>query len=170
MAHLVPPAALLIGIAFERVRTLPLRRSRAAAVALVVVAALAVPYHVVHMAEVLWPAPPGKALAAARADLRALPAGAWVISDDPGIVWRAGRRTPDDLVDASILRIESGRLTAESLAGAAADRRVCAVLVWSSRFAGLAPLPALLGRAGYSPGPGYGGVKLLWRRDRCGVE
>jgi hypothetical protein len=119
------------------------------------------------MAEVLWPAPPGKTLAAARADLRALPAGAQVISDDPGVVWRAGRRTPDDLVDASILRIESGRLTAASLARAAAERPVCAVLVWSHRFADLAPLPGLLREVGYSPGPAYGGVKVLWRRPGC---
>ena len=114
VAHLVPPAALLVGVAFERLSGPPACAAPepAAGVALVGAGALAVPYHVVHMAEVLWPAPPGKALAAARADLRALPAGAWVISDDPGVVWRAGRRTPDDLVDASILRIESGRLTA----------------------------------------------------------
>jgi hypothetical protein len=90
-----------------------------------------------------------------------------VISDDPGVVWRAGRRTPDDLVDASILRIESGRLTADSLARAAADRRVCAVLIWSHRFADLAPLPDLLQRAGFAAGPGYGGVKTMWRRPGC---
>jgi hypothetical protein len=87
-----------------------------------------------------------------------------VISDDPGVVWRAGRRTPDDLVDASILRIESGRLTADSLARAAADRRVCALLIWSDRFADLASLPDLLRQGGYSAGPGYGGVKTIWRR------
>jgi hypothetical protein len=167
VAHLVPPAALLIAIAFERLRTVPQVRSRAAGVALVGLAALAVPYHVGHMSDVLWPAPPGTALAAARADLRALPARAWVISDDPGVVWRAGRRTPDDLVDASILRIESGRLTADSLARAAADRRVCAVLIWSHRFADLGPLPDLLQQAGYSAGPGYGGVKTMWRRPGC---
>ena len=153
VAHLVPPAALLIGVAFDRLRADPPSGAGRSAVALIGLAALAVPYHVVHMAEVLWPAPPGKALAAARADLRALPAGAWAISDDPGVVWRAGRRTPDDLVDASILRIETGRLTAGSLARAAADRRVCAVLVWSHRFADLAPLPDLLRQAGYSRRP-----------------
>ena len=115
----------------------------------------------------LWPAPPGPALTAARADLRALPAGAQVISDDPGVVWRAGRRTPADLVDTSILRIESGRITAQSLARAAADHQVCAVLVWSHRFSDLAPLPDLLQQAGYSAGPRYGGPRVLWRRSRC---
>ena len=39
--------------------------------------------------------------------LRHLPAGALVISDTPGLVWRAGRRVPDRYVDVSILRITS---------------------------------------------------------------
>jgi hypothetical protein len=125
------------------------------------------PYHAVHLSEVLWPAPPGEALAAARADLRALPEGAEVISDDPGVVWRAGRRTPANLVDTSILRIESGRLTAASLARAAADHRVCAVLVWSHRFADLTGLPSLLQEGGYTAGPRYGAPKLLWHRSSC---
>jgi hypothetical protein len=135
----------------------------------VVIGAAVLPYHLVHLSEVLWPAPPGPALAAARADLRALPAGAQAISDDPGVVWRAGRRTPPDLVDTSILRIEAGRLTAASLARAAADHRVCAVLVWSHRFAGLASLPDLLQQAGYAAGPRYGGPKVLWQRSKCVV-
>jgi hypothetical protein len=82
-------------------------------------------------------------------------------------VWRAGRRTPPDLVDTSILRLESGRLTAASLARAAADRRVCALLVWSHRFGDLPALRSLLQEAGYTDGPGYGGPKLLWRRSSC---
>ena len=133
----------------------------------VVVGAAVLPYHAVHLSEVLWPAPPGPALAAAGADLRALPAGALVISDDPGVVWRSGRRTPPDLVDTSILRIESGRLTAPSLARAAGDHRVCAVLVWSHRFADLGALPDLLHQAGYSAAARYGGPKVLWRRSAC---
>ena len=167
VAHLIPPAALLVAAGFDRLRAGSPRRGRAAVAVVAATAALAVPYHVVHLSEVLWPAPPGKALAAARADLRALPSGGEVISDDPGVVWRAGRRTPPDLVDTSILRIESGRLTAASLARAAADRRVCAVLVWSHRFADLTPLPDLLQQVGYSAGPRYGGPKVLWRRPGC---
>jgi hypothetical protein len=166
VAHLIPPAALLVAAGFDRLPRLAGRRAAVVAVAVVAGAAV-VPYHAVHLSEVLWPAPPGPALAAALADLRALPARAQVISDDPGVVWRAGRRTPPDLVDTSILRLESGRLTAASLARAAADRRVCAVLVWSHRFADLAPLPDLLQRAGYAAGPRYGGSKVLWQRSRC---
>src|SRR5581483_11036969 len=113
-----------------------------------------------------WPAG-AAALAAARADLRALPAGAEVISDDPGVVWRAGRRTPDDLVDTSMLRIAAGRITPASLARAAAGGRVCALLVWSHRFGDLGALPGLLRSGGYDPGPAYGGPRVLWRRAAC---
>lgn len=170
VAHLVPATALLIAAGVDRVRSSRRIRGGAAVAALALLAGLAVPYHLVHMADVLWPAPPGPVLAAARADLQALPRSAQVISDDPGVVWRAGRRTPADLVDASILRIESGRLTAASLARAAADRRVCAVLVWSHRFADLAGLPGLLQEGGYSAGPRYGGVKTLWTREGCSAS
>ena len=167
-SHLIPATALLVAAAGQRLWTVtPSGRRRAVVLAGLVAGALAVPYHAVHLSEVLWPAPPGPALAAARADLRSLPAGAQVISDDPGVVWRAGRRTPDDLVDTSILRIEAGRLTADSLAGAAADHRVCAVLVWSHRFGDLPALPALLRRGGYAAGRAYGGPKVLWRRAAC---
>ena len=167
VAHLVPAVALLIAAGVDRLRSAEPIRGGAATGTFIVLAGLAVPYHLVHMSDVLWPAPPGAVLAAARADLRALPRSTQVISDDPGVVWRAGRRTPDDLVDASILRIESGRLTAASLARAAADRRVCAVLIWSHRFGDLAGLPGLLQEAGYSAGPRYGGVKTLWTRPGC---
>ena len=167
-SHLVPATALLVAVGADRIfgagRPVP---RRTAVIAVVIAGALVVPYHLVHLSEVLWPAPPGAALAAARADLRALPAGTQVISDDPGVVWRAGRRTPDDLVDTSILRIESGRITAASLARAASDHRVCALLVWSHRFGDLAGLPGLLRTGGYDTGPVYGGPKVLWRRASC---
>ncbi len=170
VAHLVPPVALLVAAVVDRFRAVarPAGR-RAALVATAAVAALALPYHLVHMAEVLWPAPPGEARAAARADLRALPPGAWVISDDPGVVWRAGRRTPDDLVDTSILRIESHRLTAPSLARAAVRDPVCAVLVWSSRFGDLTSLPRLLEDHGYAPTGRYGGPRVLYTRADCAL-
>jgi hypothetical protein len=165
VAHLIPAAALLSAAALDRLR--PVRRP----VVLIagVLAAVAIPYHVVHLSELLWPAPPGAALAAAGADLRGLPPGAQVISDDPGVVWRAGRRTPDDLVDTSILRIESRRLTAPSLARASVVDPVCAVLVWSHRFGDLATLPALLEDHGYRPTARYGGLKVLYTRAACGI-
>jgi hypothetical protein len=165
VSHLVPATALLVAAGFDRIR--PLRRR--AAVAAGVAAAAVVPYHVVHLSELLWPAPPGAALAAARSDLRALSPGAQVISDDPGVVWRAGRRTPHDLVDTSILRIESGRLTGPSLARAAAQAPVCAVLAWSHRFGDLPHFPKLLEEKGYRPIARYGGPKVLFVREACSI-
>jgi hypothetical protein len=168
VSHLVPAAAVLVAAGFDRLRATSAGR-RSAAVIAGCLMAVAVPYHVVHLSEVLWPAPPGKALAAARADLRALPARAEVISDDPGVVWRAGRRTPDDLVDTSILRIESRRLTAPALAQASVTGAVCAVLVWSHRFGDLSTLPRLLGDHGYRPSARYGGPRVLYTRAGCSV-
>ncbi|HEU5447995.1 MAG TPA: hypothetical protein VFW57_03195 [Acidimicrobiia bacterium] len=161
VAHLVPATALLVGVAFDRTAGPVFRR------AVVAVALVAVPYHVVHLSDLLWPASPGPALAAARGDLKALPPGAQVISDDPGVVWRSGRRTPDDLVDTSILRIESRRLTPPSLRSAAIISPVCAVLVWSHRFGDMATLPALLEDRGYRATARYGGPKVLYVRDTC---
>lgn len=163
VAHLIPAAALLVAVAFDRLHP------RAPRGALVAALLLAVPYHGVHLSELLWPAPPGPALAAARSDLRGLPPGAQVISDDPGVVWRAGRRTPDDLVDTSSLRIESDRLTPPSLAHASVVDPVCAVLVWSHRFGDMATLPKLLEDRGYRPTARYGGLKVLYTRAACGV-
>ncbi|MCA1845276.1 MAG: hypothetical protein LC792_19205, partial [Actinobacteria bacterium] len=162
VSHLIPATALLVALALDRVE-------RRLAGAIAGLALVAVPYHAVHLSEVLWPAPPGKTLAAARADLRALPPGAQVISDDPGVVWRAGRRTPDDLVDTSILRIESRRLTAPSLARDSVVNPVCAVLVWSHRFGDMTTLPKLLEDHGYRPTARYGGPKILYTRAGCSI-
>ena len=98
---------------------------------------VALPYHVVHT----WPmlSPTGFSGSADRVvgELQALPEGALAISDDPGIVWRAGRRTTPDLVDASILRIQTGDLTSASVAAVAAEDDVCAVVVRSAAALGL---------------------------------
>ena len=163
VAHLVPAAALLAALAVERAGPFPGRRAFLAAGA---VLAVAVPYHLIHTHDVLWPAPPRGAEAAARSDLEALPEGAWAISDEPGLVWRTGRRTPADLVDTSVLRIESRRITANSLAAAAAEPQVCAVLVWSSRFGRFSELPRLL--TGYREAVRYGGPRVLYVKAECG--
>jgi hypothetical protein len=168
VAHLVPAGALLVALAMERAGTDLGRqgRGRRAAVAAGVALAVALPYHLARVNDVVWPAPPRGAEAAARADLDALPGRAWAISDEPGLVWRTGRRTPADLVDTSVLRIESGRITAASLAQDAADPRVCAVLVWSSRFGRFSELPHLL--TGYREAARYGGPRVLYVKAECG--
>jgi len=164
VAHLVPGAALLAAAGLDR-----LKPTRPAVIALAVMAAVVVPYHLVHNGKVLWPAGPSGAYAAAQRDLAGLPKGAWAISDEPGLVWRAGRRTPADLVDTSVLRLDSGRITAASLARAAAEPQVCALLVWSSsRFGRLAELPPLL--EGYRVTARYGGPKVLYLKQPCSAR
>jgi len=102
------------------------------------------------------------------AALRDLPDGAWVISDEPGVVWRAGRRTTDDLVDPSMLRREQGRYTETSLAAAATDPRVCAFIrISEQRFAHFEALPDRLRDVGYEPVPGVGDGTVLLVRTRC---
>jgi 4-amino-4-deoxy-L-arabinose transferase-like glycosyltransferase len=117
---------------------------------LVLAAVVVVPYHVVHAWDVLHPSGFTGSSAEVVARLDALPEGALAISDDPGIVWRAGRRTPPDLVDASILRMETGQITSASLAAVAAEPEVCAVAVRSRvRWGSFADLPRRLAAAGY---------------------
>ena len=88
--------------------------------------------------------------------LRDLPDGAVAISDEPGQVWRAGLRTPDNLVDGSALLTDSGRVTADTLAEAAAADEVCAVVVWSDRFGQFDELPALLADEGFEVAETFG--------------
>jgi len=90
-----------------------------------------------------------------------------VISDEPGFVYRAGLRTPPMLNDPSIKRIDQGSLTTDMVADAAADPRVCAVVVWSPRFARELPgLPDRLAVAGLEP-RSFGGDRTLWLRPDC---
>ena len=83
-------------------------------------------------------------------ELRALPPGALAISDDPGIVWRAGRRThgrPRRRVDPAHRDGSDHR----GLPGRAAGQPdVCAVVVRSRvRWGSFADLPGRLAAAGY---------------------
>ncbi len=100
--------------------------------------------------------------------LEQLPEGAWVISDEPGVVWRAGRRTTDDLVDPSMLRREQDRYTEDSLARDAADPRVCAFIrISDQRFAHFDGLPARLEAQGYVADPAVGDGQVLYIRSDC---
>ncbi len=111
------------------------------------------------------------------AALRRLPHESWALSDEPGLVWRAGLGTDPFFVDASVLRSESTvrsiRITETRIVRGAEDRRVCAVVITAlDRFGRYPGLPGRLVRAGYrrtintgtqQPGDGRG----LYRRDRC---
>ncbi len=161
VAQLVPAGSLLVAYAASRAPARPAR------VALGVALAVAIPYHAVRDSTILWPRAPKGAEAAARADLATLPSGAWAISDEPGLVWRQGRRTPADMVDTSVLRIDTGRITAASVAAEAVDPQVCGVLVWSHRFGRLTTLGSLLASQGFTEAARYGGPRVLYVRDSC---
>ena len=155
LVQLVPPAALLVSL-----RPPPWR-------VVVAVVVLALPWHVTQLRGVLWPRPYRGVEAALQADLKALPEGAWVLSDEPGFLWRAGRETAADFVDPSISLIRSERITEASLAAAAARPQVCGVLVWSPRFRDFDGLPARLRAAGYDVAATYPGDRTLYEKADC---
>ena len=151
----VPPLVLLAGMHRPPTRVL---------VALLVVL---VPVQLWRDADLLVPGDYAEGSEARAAEvLAALPDGAWVISDEPGFAWVTGHRVPADLVDASIHRVETGRITAASLAEAAADPRVCAVQIWSPRYGGFEELPAALGAEGYELTSEFGTdpPRQIWTR------
>lgn len=163
VAHLVPAVALLVGL------RPPAGRVLAAALL------LTLPYHVVHLRELLWPHHyTGRAAAVVRR-LHALPRGALAISDDPGLVWRAGLRPPDRFVDVSILRITSPRrslrITEDDVVEAARRPDVCAVVVWSAvRFGSFPDLAPRLAAAGYAPiERAPGSPRVLYVKSDCRV-
>ena len=156
VSQLIPVLALLAA------------RHRPAWRVLAVAGLVALPYYVAHTWPILSPDGYGPAARGALVTLRSLPDGALAISDDPGLVWRAGRRTPPDLVDASVLRIETGDITGESVAEAAADPDVCAVVVTSGqRWGSFDDLPGRLADEGYEVARQHGDVHRVYVRPDC---
>ncbi|MBK5289871.1 MAG: glycosyltransferase family 39 protein, partial [Acidimicrobiia bacterium] len=101
-----------------------------------------------------------------------LPPNAWALSDNPGLVWRAGRGTDPFFVDPSVLRIESTvksiRITEGRILKAARRSRVCAVIVTApERFGRYPDLPDRLERLGYERTIDLGGRLGLYRRPAC---
>jgi hypothetical protein len=137
--------------------------------ATVVVLVLALPWYVVNVHTMLWPESYPRDQADAVARIRALPRDAWAISDDPQLVWRADRRTPGNLVDASIKRIQERLVTPRTVARGAALPQVCAVVVWSSRYGDFSTLPSLLAQEGYHVVAGYGGPRVFYEKRDCRV-
>ncbi len=98
--------------------------------------------------------------------LRALPEGANVVADDPGLAWVAGRHPPPPLVDVSWARIQSGSLRADAVREGAARADTCAVVFFSDRFDFLDPdLGA--GLAGYELAVDWGSDDRLYVREEC---
>ncbi|HVM40959.1 MAG TPA: glycosyltransferase family 39 protein [Acidimicrobiia bacterium] len=155
VSHLVAPAAILAVWSARRHL-----RIFVAALAVVAVG------HALTVARIVAPEPYSDAEARAVALLDDLPDDAFAISDEPGLVWASGHRTPADLVDTSMLRIETERITAASVTADAADPRVCAVLVWSHRFADL-DLEPRLEAAGYVERVDFRDPRVLLTRPGC---
>lgn len=104
--------------------------------------------------------------------LRGLPRDAWAISDEPGLVWRAGLGTDPNYVDSSVLRVDSRvraiRITEDRVLEAAANPKVCAVVVTSEeRFGSFAGLPTGLLRLGYDQTVDLGDGLGLYLRPGC---
>ena len=137
VAQLVPPLALLASL-----RPPPW-------VVLAVAAVVVAPFWAVRNHTILWPHGYRGNEAAVVARLRQLPGDALVISDDPGLAWRAGHGPPGNFADPSFQRIEQGQITERSVARAAAADDVCGVVVSSPQhFGSLDGLPARLARRG----------------------
>ncbi|HEX5586135.1 MAG TPA: hypothetical protein VFZ17_02410, partial [Acidimicrobiia bacterium] len=155
VAHVVVPLALLAALRPPPWRIL-------AVVALVLLPIWAVQHH-----DLLWPDGYDGEQAAVVTRLRSLPDGALVISDDPGLVWRAGHRPPGAFADPSFQRIDNGDITVNRLVRAASAHDVCGVLVTSPRhFGRFTALPDRLAAAGYLP-ERFGDRITLYARPGC---
>jgi hypothetical protein len=156
LAAIVPPLAVLAAVLVRLPRVL------------LAVLFLLAPWSAHNLHSILVPAGYRGDDAALMIRLRALPSDAEVISDDPGFVYRAGLRTPKLMNDTSQKRIDQHMLTTASVSRAAADPRVCAVVVWTDRFARELPgLPAALRRVGLVPADSYPHDRRLWLRPTC---
>jgi hypothetical protein len=156
LAAIVPPLALVAAVL--------VRFPRALLVILVVLA----PWAANNLHSILVPRGYRGDEAALMIRLRALPRDSLAISDDPGFVYRAGLRTPRLMNDTSQKRIDQHLLTTATVARAAADPRVCAVVVWTKRFGSDLPgLPLALRRAGLIPADRYPQDRRLWIRPTC---
>ena len=155
VAHLIPPLALLAALRPPSWKVL------------LVAAVITVPFAVTQNRSILWPSGYTGNEAALVHRIRELPDNALVISDDPGFVWRAGHRTPGELVDTSFQRIDLGQITERSLAEAASARDVCGLVTSSGdhflRFKGL---PQRLAAEGYQP-EHFGPKITLYVRPDC---
>jgi len=160
LTALVAPAALLVA------------RYRPGWRVVAVVGVVTLPIQASFLQPVLWPYDYHGTTAEIVTQLRALPPRAWAISDEPGVVWRAGLGTDPNYVDASVLRINSSvnaiKITEPRLVRAASRRRVCAVVVTSDeRFGSFTGLPAELARLDYVRTVDLGGTRGLYLRRPC---
>jgi hypothetical protein len=122
MAHLVPPLALLAAL------------WPAPAFAVAVAALLILPGEYQYLRPMVWPDTYGEQRTAAMAALGGLPDNAWVVTDAPELVWRSGHVIPPSVVDPAYKRIASGDFTVDTVLDATDDPRVCAALIWKTKY------------------------------------
>jgi 4-amino-4-deoxy-L-arabinose transferase-like glycosyltransferase len=134
---------------------------RGLAIALVVL----VPWEVVNQRDILWPAHPTGVDAQVIAELHRLPPGSEAISDNPGLVWRAGLSTPALMNDTTDMRVFQGGITTENVAEAAVSAHTCALVITPGGFGVQLPgLRAALTDAGYRLARAWGNDRELWLR------
>ncbi len=160
LAALVAPFALLVA------------RYRPSWRAVVITALITVPYQAYQLRPLLIPKDYSGRNAAIVDALRKLPPGAWALSDEPGLIWRAGKATDPFFVDPSVLRIGLGvkeiSFDQERLLDAAANPRECAVAVTAPvRFGSFPALPERLAGLGYEQTEDFGRGRGLWIRRDC---
>jgi 4-amino-4-deoxy-L-arabinose transferase-like glycosyltransferase len=153
VAHIVPPLALLAAL-----RPPPWKVLLAAGV-------VTVPFAIVSNTSILWPGGYTGQQAAVVRHLESLPSDARVISDDPGLVWRADLDTPGDFADTSYQRLDDHSITQASLVQAASAADACGVVVTSpTHFGRLGGLPDALAAHDYHPVQ-FGRHITLYERD-----
>jgi len=153
VAHLVPPLALLAALRPPSWKVL------------VVAGALTVPFAIASNTSILWPGGYTGEQAALVRHLETFPSDAQFISDDPGLVWRAGHDTPGGFADTSYQRLDDGSITQRSLVEAASASDVCGVIVTSPvHFGRLGGLPDALAAHDYHPVQ-FGDAVTLYARD-----
>lgn len=160
LSALVAPLALIVA------------RFRPSWRAVLITVLITVPYQAYQLRPLLAPEDYKGDAATVVDALRALPDGAWALSDEPGFTWRAGKATAPSFVDPSVLRIDSRvkgiRITEEGVLEAAANPRQCAVVIWAPvRFGSFTTLPERLVDLGYEQTEDFGRGRGLWLRPRC---
>lgn len=166
MSHLVVPVSVFAAVVLGPLKVSH-RGRRIAALILVLLAGTQIRF----LRTILDPPPYDRTSQAAIDALGELPRDARVVSDEIGLVWRADRRTPDDLVDFSIKQIQQERITMDRLRSVTARPGVCAVLVWSARHLGsFGDLAATLQAQGYEERQRFAGQnnkRVLYVRAEC---
>jgi hypothetical protein len=163
LAALVAPLSLLVA------------RFRPSWRAVAIAAILTIPFQAWQLHDLLVPEDYSGDEAIVVDHLRALPDGAWALSDEPGFIWRAGKATDPFYVDPSVLRIHSRvkdiAITEDRLVRAAANPRQCAFVIWAPvRFGSFPGLPARLEEIGYQQVEDFGHGRGVWLRRPCPVQ